>query len=40
LPGDDLEHTLRSLDTKVYSSIGPEEFRKALASMMAEVQRM
>jgi hypothetical protein len=40
LPSDDLEHTLRWLDARVYSAVTPEEFRKALANVMAEVAKM
>jgi hypothetical protein len=40
LPSDDLEHTLKSLDARVYSAVTPEEFRKALSNVMAEVAKM
>ena len=40
LPSDDLEHTLRSLDARVYSAVTPEEFRKAVSNVIAEVAKM
>lgn len=40
LPTDDLEHTLKSLDARVYSAVTPEEFRKAVSNVMAEVAKM
>jgi hypothetical protein len=40
IPSDDLEHTLKLLDAKVFSIISPEQFRKALASIIADIGRM
>ncbi|HKD08498.1 MAG TPA: hypothetical protein VKB79_21535 [Bryobacteraceae bacterium] len=40
LPEDDLEHTLKALDARMYSAVSPEEFRHALANVMAEVARL
>ncbi|MCU1326400.1 MAG: hypothetical protein JWN34_1770 [Bryobacterales bacterium] len=40
LPSDDLEHTLKLLDAKVFAIISPEQFRKALASILADIGRM
>jgi hypothetical protein len=40
LPSDDLEHTLKSLDARVYSAVTAEEFRKAVSNVMAEVGKM
>jgi len=40
MPNDDLEHTLKSLDARVYNAISPEEFRRALSNVMAEVGKM
>jgi hypothetical protein len=40
LPADDLEHILKSLDARMFTVSTPEEFRKALAALMAEVRRM
>jgi len=40
LPEDALEHTLKALDARMYSAITPEEFRHALAHVMAEVSRL
>ena len=38
LPADDIEHTLKSLDAKIYSSITPEEFRRALSNVISEIR--
>ncbi len=40
LPEDDIEHALRGLDARMYSAITPEEFRRALANVIAEVARL
>jgi hypothetical protein len=40
LPSDDLEHTLKLLDAKVFPIISPEQFRKALAAILADIGRM
>ena len=40
LPADDIEHTLKSLDAKIYSSITPEEFRRALSNVISEIAKM
>jgi hypothetical protein len=40
LPEDDLERTLKALDARMYSAVTPEEFRHALANVMAEVARL
>ncbi len=40
LPSDDLEHTLKSLDARVYSAVTAEEFRRAVSNVMAEVAKM
>jgi hypothetical protein len=40
MPPDDLENALRHLDARVLTSSSPEEFRKALSSMLADIQRM
>jgi hypothetical protein len=40
LPEDDLERTLKGLDARMFSAVTPEEFRHALANVMAEVARL
>jgi hypothetical protein len=40
LPSDDLEHALKPLDARVYTASTPEEFRKALAHMLAQIQKL
>ncbi len=40
LLSDDLEHTLKLLDAKVFPIISPEQFRKALATILADIERM
>lgn len=40
LPADDLENTLKSLDARVFGANTPQEFRKAVANMLAEISRM
>jgi hypothetical protein len=40
IPFDDLEHALKQLDARIFSASTPEEFRKALAAMLIDIQRM
>ena len=40
MPSDDLEHALKPLDARVLTSSTPEEFRRALSAMLADIQRM
>lgn len=40
IPSDDLEHTLKLLDAKVFPLISPEQFRKALATIISDIARM
>jgi hypothetical protein len=40
LPTDDFENTLKSLDARVLSVNTPQQFRKAVANMLAEISRM
>jgi hypothetical protein len=40
LPSDDVGNTLKPLDVRVFGAITPQEFRKAVASMLAEISRM
>jgi hypothetical protein len=40
IPGDDFESALKSLDARVLSINTPQEFRKAVANMLAEISRM
>jgi hypothetical protein len=40
LPSDDFENTLKPLDARVLGAITPQDFRKAVANMLAEISRM
>jgi hypothetical protein len=40
MPADDLEHVVRSLDGRLFSVISPEEFRKAVATILSDVSRL
>ena len=40
MASDDLEHTLKPLDARVFSAATPEQVRKAIATMFAEIARM
>jgi hypothetical protein len=40
IPSDDLEHALKPLDARVFTSSSPEEFRRALSAMLADVRKM
>ncbi len=40
LPSDDFESALKSLDTRVFGAITPQDFRRAVANMLAEISRM
>ena len=39
MPWDDLEHTLKPLDARVYSAITPEEFRKIVSNVIAQLEK-
>jgi hypothetical protein len=40
LPADDIGSTLKPLDARVFGAITPQDFRKAVANMLAEISRM
>jgi len=40
MPADDLEHALKPLDARVLTASTPEDFRKAVASMLADIRKM
>jgi hypothetical protein len=40
LPDDGLEQALKPLDARILTAATPEEFRKALSAMLADIQRM
>jgi len=40
IPTDDLEHALKGLDPRVLSASTPEQFRKAIATVLTEISRM
>jgi hypothetical protein len=39
-PPDDFEREVKSMDGRIFSVMGAEEFRKALASILGEISRM
>jgi hypothetical protein len=40
MPSDDIERVIKAMDGRLFSVIGPEEFRKALAAILGEISRM
>jgi len=40
MPPDDLEHALKPLDARVLTASTPQDFRKAVASMLADIRKM